>query len=450
MTFVAAKLFNKVIPEGNLRNIVVNSGWLFADKFLRMGLNFVLNAWIARYLGAEVFGTWNYAIAFVALFSFFSTLGLYNIIIRDLVSNPGQERNILGASFILRLAGGALTLLCAYVAIGYARPSSPLIHYLVLVTGLGYLVQSMDVIDYYFQSQLKARLIVYARSLAFVPIAALKVFLVVGRYPVQYFAWVSVLELLLGAAFLVLLYGRHYTRLSIWQVEVATLRRLLNQSAPLLLSEIAIILYMRLDQIMIGNMVGDRAVGNYSAAVRLSEVWYFFPNIICSSVFSSIIKDYQRNHARYLDKLQKLYDILAWISIAGGIMVMLTSKMLVTFFFGTEFGHADAILKVHIWTGVFVFLGMASNQQLVLENKTRISFYKTLAGLFTNVILNLVLIPPYGELGAAWATLISYGMSAFVSNLFFGSTHHIFFMLANTLNIARFPKRFLNARLDKD
>jgi PST family polysaccharide transporter len=335
-------------------------------------------------------------------------------------------------------------------SLGSSALTPLLIHYLVLITGLGYLVQSMDVIDYYFQSQLKARLIVYARTLAFVPIAALKVFLVVGRYPVQYFAWVSVLELLLGAVFLVLLYGRHYTRLSTWRVEAGTVRRLLNQSAPLLLSEIAIILYMRLDQIMIGNMVGDRAVGNYSAAVRLSEVWYFFPTIICSSVFSSIIKDYQRDHARYLDKLQKLYDTLAWISVAGGIMVMLTSNMLVTLFFGTEFGNADSILKVHIWTGIFVFLGMASNQQLVLENKNRISFYKTLVGLFTNVILNLVLIPPYGELGAAWATLFSYGMSAFVSNSFFGSTRHIFFMLANTLNIVRFSKRFLNAKLDKD
>lgn len=450
MSFFTVKSIRELYKARYNPDIIKNTGWLFADKFLRMGLNFVLNAWIARYLGAEVFGIWNYSIAFVALFGFFSTLGLYNIVIRDLVSNPQQERNVLGATLIIRLVGGGITLACAYTAIAFARPDSPIIHYLTFITGLGYLVQSVDVIDYYFQSQLKARLIVYARTFAFIPVAALKVLLVLGRYPVAYFAWVSVLELLLGAVFLVLLYKRYYIRLTDWIVESATIRRLLYQSAPLLLSEIAIVLYMRLDQIMVGNMVGDKAVGNYSAAVRLSEVWYFIPNIICSSVFSSIIREYQQDHTRYLAKLQKLYDLLAWISIAGAIVILLTSKLLVEFFFGTAFSNADSILKIHIWTGIFVFLGIASSQQMVLENKNMISFYKTLLGLFTNVILNLILIPSYGAPGAAWATLISYAMSAFVGNLFFKGTRHIFFMLANTINILRLPKLFINARLGKN
>lgn len=427
MTFVTS-MIGKAPLSGNLRKILSNSGWLFADKFLRMGLNFVLNAWIAQYLGAELFGVWNYSIAFVALFSFLSTMGLYSVVIRDVVSSPGQEHATLGAALVIRLAGGMATLLGAGATIALTRPDSPLIHSLVLITGLGYLVQSLDVIDYYFQSQLKARLIVYARTLAFVPVAAVKVYFIWRGYPVGYFAWAAVAELLLGAILLVVIYQRHYTRLRHWRFDPVVVRRLLRSAAPLLLSEIAIILYMRLDQIMLGNLVSNQAVGNYSAAVRLSEVWYLFPNIICSSVFPSIIQARGDDVRAYYNKLQHLYNLMVWLAAAIGLVVTFAAPALTNLFYGAEFAGAAPILTIHIWTGVFVFLGIASGQYLIIENLSNIAFYRTLAGLLANLVLNFLLIPRYHEVGAAVATLLSQACAAYLFDACNQSTRRMFLM----------------------
>jgi O-antigen/teichoic acid export membrane protein len=185
---------------------------------------------------------------------------------------------------------------------------------------------------------------------------------------------------------------------------------------------------MRLDQIMLGNLVSDEAVGNYSAAVRLSEVWYLFPNIICSSVFPSIIKARQEDVHAYHVKLQQLYTLMAWAGIAVSVAVTFVSGPLTALFYGAQYGRAAHILTIHIWTGVFVFLGIASGQYLIIENLGRIAFYRTLAGLLVNLILNFLLIPLYRETGAAVATLLSQACAAYLFDAFNRSTRQMFLM----------------------
>ena len=67
--------------RGNLQKLIGNTGWLFADRILRLGVGLWVGIWTARYLGPEQFGLFNYSIAFVALFSVFATLGLDGIVV---------------------------------------------------------------------------------------------------------------------------------------------------------------------------------------------------------------------------------------------------------------------------------------------------------------------------------------------------------------------------------
>lgn len=426
----------KAIKTEGIR-IITNSGWLFSDKIVRQGLNLLLTAYIARYLGASEFGQWNYAIAFVTLFSFFSSLGLYNILLRDFVRFPGKVGELIGSAMTLRFFGGCLTLLFSLLTILVFKPGATALHILIFIVSTNYIAQSTDVVDFYFQSHLKSNWIAISRGISFVVFAIIRLMMVHFNFTIGYFAAIQTAEFLLSGLLMFFFLQRSIPLSSI-KIKRSLIKELIRDSAPIILAEIAIIVYVRTDQVMIGEMIGNRAVGNYSVAVRLSEIWYFIPGIICSSLLPSLVGAHAQNIEIYRFKLQQLYDLLAGLSIGIAVVVTVTSFWIIDILFGPDFSEAAPVLTIHIWAGVFVFWGLASNQQLVIEKLTTLSLYRTLFGMTVNVLLNFMLIPRYGIKGAAIATLVAQAFSMWLSCLFFKQTRPIFWMNVRSLNPWRF------------
>jgi polysaccharide transporter, PST family len=425
--------WRQIMQSQELPNLL----WLIGDKIIRQGFNFLLTAWIARHLGVESFGVWNYAIAFVALFSFTSTLGLYNLLIRDFIKFPERVNELLGSAFVIKFLGGILTVILSYVSIRLLSQDSGVSQTLIAITALGYVAQSLDVIDFFFQSRLQARLIAYARTLSFMMFGSIKIFLIMHQGVLIQFVWVQTGELFFAGILLLISFHKYFGSILKWKADIKLVKSLIIQSLPIIFSEIAILVYMRTDQVMIGSMLGDSALGIYSAAVKLSEIWYFIPGIICSSFFPAIIKAHGENDFIYRIKLQRLYDVLIWVAILLSIFMSIFSALFINTVYGKDFANAAPILVVHIWSGVFVFIGFGGNQQLVIENLLNISFYRTLFGMVTNIILNYWLIPIFGAMGAAIATLVAQGCSAWLSNLFFAKTRGLFWMTINSLSPIR-------------
>ena len=197
-----------------------------------------------------------------------------------------------------------------------------------------------------------------------------------------------------------------------------------------MLAGLAVTLYMRIDVVMLQEIVGDREVGIYAAATRISEIWYFLPGIIVASVSPAIIKAHSADSGKYISKLKQLYFVMTWMAIGIALPLSFLSGAMVSLLFGNDFAEAAPVLAIHLWASVAVFLGVASSQYLLVENLQKISFYRTLIGLVVNVILNLMLIPDMGAKGAAIATVISYFVATF-SIVFFKSTRaHTSFLLS--------------------
>jgi polysaccharide transporter, PST family len=425
-----------------VRDILKNGSWLFLDKILRQGLNFVLTAYIARYLGVELFGLWSYALAFVVIFSFFSTLGIYNQLLRDFVRYPEKQNELLGNAFIIKLLGACVAFVLSYATIVITKPEQPLLHNIISLIAIGYIIQSFDVIDFFFQSQLKAKWIAISRFVSFLIFASLKLYLVHAEFPLLSFIWAQLGELLFSASIMAFFFNRYYQSIFKWKINWSGMSLMLKESLPILFAEIAILIYMRIDQVMIGEMMGNGAVGIFSAAVRLSELWYLVPGVICSTLFPTIIKAYYEGGAGYQKKLQRLYDLLVWLSIGIAITISIIAPYIVDIIYGDQFRSASSILVIHIWTSVFVFIGFASNQQLVLENLGKFSFYRTLFGVLANVSFNFILIPIWGAMGAAYATLAALAFS-WLSSYFFKETRPIFWMNINSLNFKRLIKEYV-------
>jgi PST family polysaccharide transporter len=400
-----------------LRQVIRNTGWLFADRMLRIGVGLFVGVWVARYLGPANYGILNYAIAFVALFSALSSLGLDSIVVRELVQNAASKHEILGTTFTLRLLGSLMAMMCAITGICVLRPADHFIHCCVAIIAVGSLFQSSDTIDLWFQSQVESKYAVYAKTAAFLVVSCVKIVLLQLRAPLIAFVWMILAEVVLGALGLIFIYRHKDQHLALWRFSLDKGRQLFSASWPLIFSGLAIMVYMKIDLIMLGEMIGNRAVGLYSAATRLSEIWYFIPTSIVTSVFPSIVEAKQVGSEVYYARLQKLFDIMSALGLAIAIPMTFLSGSLIRLFFGDGYAAAGSILTIHIWSALFVFLGSAQTPWFVSEGLTPLFLKRTVLGAIINVGLNIALIPAYAGLGAAVATVIAYAVSGVLANV---------------------------------
>ena len=418
------------MPQRNTRSrLVGNTGWLLMEQILRLGIGIVISVWLARYLGPTDFGFYSYAYAFAGLFTAFFTLGLDRIVVRELVSDPSSRDEILGTSITLRFASGSLTFILAFTAIVFLRPEDSLTRAMVGIIAAGFVFRAFDVIDFWFQSQVQSKYSALARSLALILIAVVKITLILNQAALISFVWAGLAEVILmtaGYAWFYRAAGMHFLA---WKASLARARKLLHESWPLILSGVAVTLYMKIDQIMLGEMIGETAVGLYSAATRFSEVWYFLPVIITSTLFPMIVQSRQQNLETYLSRLRRLYKLLFWMALVVAVLISIIAQPLIDIVYGPAYTTAADVLVIHIWASIAVFLGVGSSQYLMAENLTKISFYRSALGLLANVALNLMLIPRYGGVGAAMATLISYFVSTFSLLLFRATRSQALMML---------------------
>ncbi|MGJ8588287.1 MAG: flippase [Yoonia sp.] len=407
MTLIPSFILQRLSHRPNLIKIVDNIGWLFFDKVLRMGVGLFLGIWIARYLGPEKFGLWNFALALVGLFSSIASMGLQGIVVRDIVRAPDQANVTLGTTAALLLLGGAVSYILLLITILILRPDDTMAKAIVAVLGSIVLFKGSEIAIYWFESQILSKYIIWLQNSSFLVFAAIKVVLVLQNAPLIAFALATTFEALVIAFLMLVMLGSRGLRLRQLQVALPRAKSLLKDSWPLLLSSIAIIIYMKIDQIMLGQMTGDEAVGTYSVAVRISEVWYFVSIAIVASVFPAILNAKKQNENLYLQRLQRLYDLMVLLSVAVALPMTVLSTSLVTVLFGDPYAEAGGILAIHIWASIFVFLGVASSRWFLVENLQILSLQRTVMGAMINIFLNMIMIPKFGALGAAWATVIS-------------------------------------------
>jgi O-antigen/teichoic acid export membrane protein len=276
--------------------------------------------------------------------------------------------------------------------------------------------------------------------------SALRVWLILSSGSLVAFAWVAVIEMALGTAGIFLVARRLGLRIGGMGARVVTMGRLLAESWPLMFASLAIIVYMKIDQVMLRQLGGPVAVGIYAAAARISEIWYFLPVALASSVLPALLRARAGDASKYDARLQQYYDLSAAAAYALSIPIALVAPWLVRMAYGVEFAAAGPILAVHIWSSIFVFLGVARGQWLVNERLQRFYLVAALAGAVANVGLNLLFIPRWGGLGAAWATVISYALAGWGSSYFHPAVRSTAGMQTRALLLPLLGWRYLRDR----
>lgn len=426
-----AQLAARLSP--GVSRILGNAGWLLFDRILRRGIGLVVIVVLARYLGPEEFGLYNYAIAFVVVFGSLATLGLDRIVIRDVVQEFNARFEILGTAFFLRLSGALLAVLMATASTFVLNPDSDITRLLVGLMSLAIVFQAFDTIDLWFQSQIQSKFTVIAKNSAMVLVAAINLGLIWWRAPLVAFAITYILEFALSAVGLVLTYHLNNQAVAAWRFRPRRARVLLKDSWPLLLATISSILYTRIDQVMIGNMIDDYSVGIYAAATRIFELFFPIIMILSSSVYPRLVELYNQNQARFYQVYEWVTALLTLFSLAAFLAVFIFNRQLISILYGASYLEASTVLTVQVVAIIVVFNAGLRSSYLTISNNQKIILITTVISAILNIVMNYYLIPIYGIIGAAIATLLTRWISLFFSNLFFRSTRQIFLIQVRAL-----------------
>lgn len=200
-----------------------------------------------------------------------------------------------------------------------------------------------------------------------------------------------------------------------------------------MLSSIAIMIYMKIDQIMLGEMTNSKEIGIYSAAVHLSEAWYFVPVAVANSVFPAIVQYRLIDKNLYYQKLQNLFCLMVAISYLVAIPCTFLAPRFVNLIFGNEYQETGVVLSIHIWSGLFVALGVVRGLWIISENANYFQLFSTLLGALVNIILNILLIPEFQAIGASIATIISYCIAAYLLCFLSVKTRKIAYLMSKSL-----------------
>lgn len=422
-----------------LRKALENSGWLVLNQLLRVAVGLTVTVWIARYLGPGPFGQLSYAMATVVLFSAVGTLGLNGIVVRDLVRQPEDEPSTLGTAALLHALGGVVGAAAAIGAVVLLRPGDETLLVLTTILGSAMAFRATDVVRYRYEAHVESKHIVRADTVSLLLISTVKVALILAGAPLLAFAWAGFGEVVLAGAAILAVYATRERALAEWRVARDRAVALLRDGWPLLLSGLAVSVYLRIDHIMLGRMLGDEPVGQYAAAVRIVEAFNFLPMAVVASVFPALMsRDAASNFERRFGQLLELMVVLA-VPLAIGLWLF--AGDIIRLLYGARYAGAGQVLGIYGWTLAFVFLGTPAGRWYLYADLQKLALSRTALAGVLNVLLNLWLIPRWGPVGAATATLAAVAVSNVLFNALDARTRPIFLMQVRSLTLPTLRRR---------
>ena len=386
-----------------------NISFTFIEKFITSIVGGLISIYFINYLGPDKYGVFTYLSSLVYLFGILTFPGVNGIIIKH-ISQGKNSSYLISASFYLSLFTSLFAFIIMLLFINYKDSSLMMF---AIFSSLTIFNTISSVFKSYFNGMQQIDLLVKINLIIFFIMNSMKLLAIYLQYDFLFFFQLTVLETLLQ----ILLFGYFFFKgnnLIINKKIFRILKIIIIESFPLFLTSLVIILYVRIDQVMIEYFIGFEQLGQYSASVRLVDMVYMFSPILLTSLYPFISKQYKQNKDLYTQYVKNFIYLFSFMSMPIVFFTLLYGDELINLIFSDKFDNASLILKVLILSTPFVFWNSLLYKVLIIENMMKINFYSSLASLFVNVILNYFLIPMYGAVGASIATVISYGFFIFI------------------------------------
>lgn len=378
---------------------------------------FFYTVFTARYLGAEGYGTLAFALAFTGLFAIFSDFGLSTLMIREISRGKNlvgkYVGNIVIMKIILALATFALIVIIINL-LGYPKQTVDIIYLFALYVVFNAFSQIFYAVFQAFEKM-------EYQSIGQILYGSL---LLTGSLLIIHFGWGIIDFALLYSiiSLIVLFYSAliYVKKFALPQFEVDWVfwKRLIKYAWPMGGMGIFIVIYFRIDVIMLSLIVGQGAVGLYSAAYQLSETTTIIPTMFITAIFPVMSRFYKDSKSSFMKTYAKSTKYLFFIGVLVAFIITLLAEPIISLVFGIKFSGSVFALQIIIWSAALMYITMLQGNTFIQVNKQIFSFKITIVAAIFNIALNLLLIPKYSFIGASLATVVTE-LFCFIFGLYF-------------------------------
>ncbi len=408
------------------KRALTNIAWAISGKIVSLTGVLVVGIIVARYLGKEQYGIMNYVISFVAIFQVFADFGLDFIQIREESKHPAHKDKIIGTTFTLKLFFAILTLLAILIITTLSEHDGRIRCY-IMIYALSVILNTSWVSRNHFTSIVWNEYVVKTEISRTLIGMAIKIAFVLLHLPLIWFIVSLVIDSILLAVGYTASYIRKIDSIRKWNFDRDLAVFMLKQSFPLLLSGAAIVVYNRIDQMMIGKMIDQSHLGVYSVAVRFTELLVFVPTIIAQTISPILVEVRQKDAARYEELSRVFMNVTVSVCILLAIFTSLLSYPIVRFTFGRMYIEAASVLSILAFKVVGDALSQTSGQLMIIEGIQKYASIRNIIGCVTCVGLNLIFISRYGIHGVAYVAIITILVSGTLADFIIPSYRKIFY-----------------------
>lgn len=389
------------------RNKVANNAvWIVVGKVAQSLLSLIVGMLTARYMGPSNYGLISYAASIVAFVVPIMNLGLSNVLVQEYTNRPDEEGEIFGSAILVSVFS---SLLCIAGVIAFSAVfdrGKPETNLVVALYSIMLLFQAFELITYWFQAKFLSKYVAIASFISYGIVSAYKIFLLVTKASIFWFAVSNSIDYCLIAILLLATYRKLGGKRFRFSGSVAS--RMLSNSKHYIVSSLMVTIFAQTDKIMLKGMINETAVGYYTAAITCAGISQFIFGAIIDSMRPSIfICKKENNIESYEKNICRLYCVIIYLALLQSLFMTLLSNVIVRILYGAEYSPSAGVLKIAVWYTTFSYMGTVRNIWILAEGKQKYLWVINLGGALMNIILNWILIPMFGVNGAAIASVIT-------------------------------------------
>jgi PST family polysaccharide transporter len=421
--------------------ILKNTFWLLSEKTVKIIIGLLISAWMARYLGPENIGIISFATAIGSILTTIAGLGVQNIIVKNLVEKKIKFNEIIGTSLLLVTVSG-VAIYVILMAILFTNKLYELEYrnVLIIVSAIVIFKQG-EILQYVYEAKIESKNVALIQMVSYIIISMARVIFIIKEFELKWFAVLILMEVVIVWLGMIILSIKNKILTKSLMVSKNYTKELIAKSIPLMIASLSSIIYMKIDQIMLGVLVNAEKLGQFTTATRLSELLYIFPVAAMASFYPLMVKVRSVDNEKYKFITLSLFKIAIYCSLILCICITIFSKEITLIVYGEQYSESSEILQIHVWTLLFVSIGVVSHSWYINENLFKVIMTRTFIGAVVNILLNLILIPKYNGYGAAIASLIAQFMVALIVDLFNKETRKLFIVKIKAIN----PKGIINS-----
>lgn len=408
--------FKRMKLTDQKEQITRNLFWSVIGKITTLAGSLLVGIIIARYLGPEKYGLMNYVTSFVALFQILALFGLDNIEIREEAKGKYSYQTIIGTSFIIKMVLAILSVALSIIT-SLMMEADRFTVTLIAIFSLSMIANTFSVCRNYFMAIVQNEYVVKSEILRTILGVGIKVALLLLNADLIWFIIAAMIDYYILAIGYITAYKSKIGMLSSWRYDKNCAIYLLKESFPLLITSAAVIIYQRIDQVMIGTMVGKEEVGYFSVASRIVEILIYIPTIIVQTIIPVLTKIRITSKQEYDEKSQRFMNLTIWCTFVGSLLTSICANWIVYILFGKQYLSASYVLSILAFKATLVAISSTAGNMIVLEGKQKYVIFRDLMGCIICIGMNYYLLPIYGIIASAIITLVSNFIAGYISDL---------------------------------